>query len=46
MNNLGKGWLLYVRHLICRLCLNARQPKCTLEKEDAIMQAFMHFGII
>ena len=25
---------------------NARQPKCTPEKEDAIMQAFSHFGII
>ena len=25
---------------------NARQPKCTSEKEDAIMQAFRHFGII
>ena len=25
---------------------NARQPKCTPEKEDAIMQAFRHFGII
>ena len=25
---------------------NVRQPKCTPEKEDAIMQAFRHFGII
>ena len=25
---------------------NARQPKCTPEKEDAIMQAFRHFGIL
>ena len=25
---------------------NAREPKCTPEKEDAIMQAFRHFGII
>ena len=25
---------------------NARQPQCTPEKEDAIMQAFSHFGII
>ena len=25
---------------------NARQPKCTPEKEEAIMQAFKHFGII
>ena len=25
---------------------NARQPKCTPEKEDAIMQAFRHFGVI
>lgn len=25
---------------------NARQPKCTLEKEEAIMQAFKHFGIV
>lgn len=25
---------------------NARQPLCTPEKEDAIMQAFRHFGII
>lgn len=25
---------------------NAKQPKCTLEKEEAIMQAFKHFGII
>lgn len=25
---------------------NARQPQCTSEKEDAIMQAFRHFGII
>lgn len=25
---------------------NARQPQCTPEKEDAIMQAFKHFGII
>ena len=25
---------------------NARQPQCTPEKEDAIMQAFRHFGII
>ena len=25
---------------------NAKQPKCTPEKEDAIMQAFRHFGII
>ena len=25
---------------------NARQPKCTPEKKDAIMQAFRHFGII
>ena len=25
---------------------NARQPQCTPEKQDAIMQAFKHFGII
>ena len=25
---------------------NARQPQCTPEKEDAIMQAFRHFGVI
>ena len=25
---------------------NARQPQCTLEKEEAIMQAFRHFGIL
>ena len=25
---------------------NARQPQCTPEKEDAIMQAFKHFGLI
>ena len=25
---------------------NVRQPQCTPEKEDAIMQAFSHFGII
>ena len=25
---------------------NARQPQCTPEKEDAIMQAFRHFGIM
>ena len=25
---------------------NARQPQCTPQKEDAIMQAFRHFGII
>lgn len=25
---------------------NARQPQCTPEKEDAIMQAFRHFGIL
>lgn len=25
---------------------NAKQPKCTPEKEEAIMQAFKHFGII
>ena len=25
---------------------NARQPQCTLEKEDAIVQALRHFGII
>lgn len=25
---------------------NARQPQCTPEKEEAIMQAFKHFGII
>ena len=25
---------------------NARQPQCTPEKEDAIMQVFRHFGII
>ena len=25
---------------------HARQPKCTPEKEDAIMQAFRYFGII
>ena len=25
---------------------NVRQPQCTPEKEDAIMQAFRHFGII
>ena len=25
---------------------NARQPKCTPEKEEAIMQAFKHFGIV
>ena len=25
---------------------NARQPQCTLEKEDAIVQAFRHFEII
>ena len=25
---------------------NARQPQCTPEREDAIMQAFRHFGII
>ena len=24
----------------------AKQVKCTLEKEEAIMQAFKHFGII
>ena len=25
---------------------NARQPRCTPEKEEAIMQAFKYFGII
>ena len=25
---------------------NTRQPQCTPEKEDAIMQAFRHFGMI
>ena len=25
---------------------NAKQPKCTPEKEEAIMQALKHFGII
>lgn len=25
---------------------NVRQPQCTPEKEDAIMQAFRHFGIL
>ena len=25
---------------------NTRQPQCTPEKEDAIMQAFRHFGIL
>ena len=25
---------------------NAKQPKCTPEKEEAIMQTFKHFGII
>lgn len=25
---------------------NARQPKCTPKKEEAIMQAFKHFGIV
>ena len=25
---------------------NTRQPQCTPEKEEAIMQAFRHFGII
>ena len=25
---------------------NAKQPKCTPEKEEAIMQAFRYFGII
>ena len=25
---------------------NARQPQCTPDKEDAIMQAFSHFGIV
>ena len=25
---------------------NARQPQCTPEKEDAIMLAFRHFGIL
>lgn len=25
---------------------NARQPQCTPEKEEAIMQAFKHFGMI
>ena len=25
---------------------NARQPQCTPEREDAIMQAFRHFGVI
>ena len=25
---------------------NARQPQCTPEKEEAIMQAFRHFGIL
>ena len=25
---------------------NARQPQCTPEKEDAIIQAFRHFGIV
>lgn len=25
---------------------NARQPKCTPEKEEEIMQAFKHFGIV
>ena len=24
---------------------NTRQPQCTTEKEEAIMQAFSHFGI-
>ena len=28
------------------LAENTRQPQCTPEKEDAIMQAFRHFGII
>ena len=25
---------------------NARQPQCTPEKEESIMQAFKHFGIV
>ena len=25
---------------------NTRQPQCTTEKEEAIMQAFRHFGIL
>ena len=25
---------------------NTRQPKCTPKKEEAIMQAFKHFGIV
>ena len=25
---------------------NVRQPQCTPEKEEAIMQAFKHFGIV
>ena len=25
---------------------NARQPQCTPEKKEAIMQAFKHFGMI
>ena len=25
---------------------NARQPQCTPEKEEAIMKAFKHFGIV
>ena len=25
---------------------NARQPQCTQQKEEAIMQAFKHFGIV
>ena len=25
---------------------NVRQPQCTPEKEEAIMQAFKHFGVV
>ena len=43
---LSKGAKGPVDLCLARIEAERRQPQCTPEKEDAIMQAFRHFGII
>ena len=43
---LSKGTKGPVDLCLARTEAERRQPQCTQEKEDAIMQAFRHFGII
>ena len=43
---LSKGAKGPVDLCLARTEAERRQPQCTPEKEDAIMQAFRHFGII